>query len=58
MFAKFPSKLCNKTVAKNHHAVQCDNCNLRVEMKCNKVNLQTYKFLQKKLICLVLYKIF
>ena len=40
-------KLCNKTVLKNHQAVQCDNCHLWVHIKFNKINLQTYKFLQK-----------
>ena len=47
MVAKLPCKLCNETVAKKHHAVQCDNCHLRVNIRCNKINLQTYKFLQK-----------
>ena len=46
MVVKFPCKICN-AVAKNHHAVQCDHCQLRVHIKCNKINLQTYKFLQK-----------
>ena len=45
--AKFPRKLFDKTVAKNYHLVQCDNCHLWVHIKCNKINLQTYKFLQK-----------
>ena len=47
MVAKLPCKLCNETVAKKHHAVQCDNCHLRVNIRCNKIILQTYKFLQK-----------
>ena len=44
---KFPCKICNKAVANNHHAVQCDKCHIWVQIKCNKINLQTYKFLQK-----------
>ena len=47
MVVKFPCKICNKAVAKNHHAVQCDHCRLWVHIRCNKINLQTYKFLQK-----------
>ena len=47
MVVKFPCKICNNAVAKNHHAVQCDRCQLWVHIKCNKINLQTYKFLQK-----------
>ena len=47
MVVKFPCKICNNAVAKNHHAVQCDHCQLWVHIKYNKINLQTYKFLQK-----------
>ena len=47
MVIKFPCKICNKAVASNHHAVQCDKCHIWVPIKCNKINLQTYKFLQK-----------
>ena len=44
---KFPCKICNKAVANNHHGVQCDKCHMWVHTICNKINLQTYKFLQK-----------
>ena len=47
MVVKFPSKICNKAVAKNYHAVQCDHCLLWVHIRCNEINLQTYKFLLK-----------
>ena len=47
MVAKIPCKLCNKTVPKNHNAVQYDNCHLWVHIKCNKINLQTHRFQQK-----------
>ena len=47
MVIKFPCKICSKAVASNHHAVQCDKCHIWVHIKCNKINLQTYKFLQK-----------
>ena len=48
MPAKFPCKICNNPVAKNHKAVECDNCGLWVHIKCNKINTQTYKYLQKE----------
>ena len=47
MFVKCPCKICHKTVANNHHAVQSDKCHLWVHIKCNRINLQTYKYLQK-----------
>ena len=47
MVIKFLCKICNKAVANNHHAVQCDKCHTWVHIKCNKINQQTYKFLQK-----------
>ena len=47
MVIKFPCKICNKAVASNHHAVRCDKSHLWVHIKCNKINLQTYIFLQK-----------
>ena len=47
MVVKFPCKIFNKAGVKNYHAVQCDHCQLWVHIRCNKINLQTYKFLQK-----------
>ena len=47
MVIKFSCKICNKAVASNHHVVQCDKCHSWVHIKCNKINLQAYKFLQK-----------
>ena len=47
MLIKFPCKICSKAVASNHHAVQCDKCHIWVHIKCNKINLKTYKLLQK-----------
>ena len=44
---KFSCKICNKAVANNHHAVECDKCHILVHIKCNKINLQTYNLLQK-----------
>ena len=48
MPAKFPCKICNNPVAENHKAVECDNCGLWIHIKCNKINAQTYKYLQKE----------
>ena len=50
---KFPCKVCNNAVAKNQDAVQSDNCQFWVLIKFNKIYLETYNFLQKKLIHLV-----
>ena len=47
MVVKFPSKICFKAVSNSHHAIQCDNFNIWVHVKYNKINTQTYKFLQK-----------
>ena len=47
MVVKFPSKICSKVVANNHHALQCDNDHHWVHIKWNRINLQTYKYLQK-----------
>ena len=49
MVIKYPCKICSKAVANNDHAVQCGKCYIWVHIKCNNVNLQTYKFLQKSL---------
>ena len=48
MPAKFPCKICNSPVAKNRKAVECDNCGLWVHIKCNNINTETYKYLQKE----------
>ena len=47
MVIKYPCKIYNRPVAESHDCIQCDNCNVWVHRKCNKVNKQTYKFLQK-----------
>ena len=50
MPAKFPCKICNNPVAKNHKAVERGNCGLWVHIKCNKTNTQTYKYLKYSLL--------
>ena len=47
MPAKFPYKICENPVAKNHKAIQCDKCHLWVHIKCNKINTQTYSLLER-----------
>ena len=47
MLAKFPCKICENPVAKNHKAIQCDKCHLWVHIKCNKTNTQTYRLLER-----------
>ena len=47
MVTKYPSKVCNKAVAKSHNAIQCGLCDMWVHVKCKKINLQTYRFLQQ-----------
>ena len=43
----FPCRICLNPVAKNHKAVKCDNCDLWIHIKCNKINIQTYSLLIK-----------
>ena len=46
MVIKFPCKICNKGVVNNNHAIQCDKCHSWIHIKCNKINLSTYRYLQ------------
>ena len=46
MVIKFPCGICLKPVANNHQAIKCDKCNLWIHIKCNKINKQTYTYLQ------------
>ena len=45
MPAAFPCGICLNPVAKNHKAVKCDNCDLWIHIKCNKIKVQTYNLL-------------
>ena len=42
MVVQFPRLVCNRAVAKNHRAVQCDLCDSWVHLVCNNLNLYTY----------------
>ena len=44
---KFPCGVCQNTVAKNHNGVYCDSCDRWVHLKCNFLNKNTYKKIQK-----------
>ena len=35
----------SKSCCQNHKAVKCDNCDLWIHIKCNKINVQTYNLL-------------
>ena len=47
MVVQFPCLKCNRAVAKNHKAVQCDICDKWVHIACNNLNTYTYKKLLK-----------
>ena len=47
MIVKYPCLLCNKTVVRNHKAVQYDCCDRWVHIACNYLNVYTYWKLQK-----------
>ena len=38
--------VCNKRVARNHRAVNCDNCNMWCHIKCASINPSEYKIYQ------------
>ena len=47
MVIQFPGLVCNRAVAKNRRAVQCDLCDSWVHIACNNLNVYTYRKLQK-----------
>ena len=47
MVVIFPCIIFCKPVVNAHHVIQCDNWNISLHVKCNRVNTQTYKLLQK-----------
>ena len=40
---KYPCAICNKPVAKNQHALQCDECDAWVHTKCDGISKEDYK---------------
>ena len=42
----FPCKLCSKNIDNGDVAMQCDICQFWVHLRCNKLNLVDYKYLQ------------
>ena len=49
MVVKFPCKICNRPVAKNHQSIQCDTCDTWVHRESNRINKQTHKLLQNEI---------
>ena len=48
MVVQFPFFVCNRAVAKNHRAVQCDLCDSGVHIACNFLKVYTYQNLKKE----------
>ena len=46
MVIKFPCGICLKPVATSHQAIKCDKSDLWIHIKFNKINKQTYTYLQ------------
>ena len=46
MVIKFPCGICLKPVANSQQAIKCDKSNLWIHIKFNKINKQTYTYLQ------------
>ena len=42
----FPFNICNININSKDGAVQCDTCQFRIHIKCNKLNYIDYKHLQ------------
>ena len=42
----YPCGVCNKSVASNHRAIECDLCKKWIHLKCNKLADKDYKFYQ------------
>ena len=43
---KFPCRICTKNVHDKDKAVQCDLCELWINIKCNNLNYSDYRYLQ------------
>ena len=48
MTIKLPCGICEKPIANNHQAINCDKCGLWIHIKCNKTNKQTYIYLMRE----------
>ena len=42
----FPFKLCSKNINDRDAAIQCDICQFWMHLRCSKLNLDDYKYLQ------------
>ena len=41
-----PCGICDKAVAKNHNAIQCDICHNIIHIRCNKLDKKDYQMYQ------------
>ena len=48
MTIKFPCGICEKPVANNHQAINCDKCGLWIHIKRSKIIKQTYIYLMRE----------
>ena len=44
---RYPCGVCNRPVAKNHRAMQCDECDTFVHIKCDGLNAKDYELFSK-----------
>ena len=61
MTIKFPCGICEKPIANDHQAINCDKCFLWIHVKSNKINKQTYIYLMcenSPLYCILCTKTF
>ena len=42
MVVKYPCKICHKTIGKRHKAIRCSNCDERIHIKCNNLDIKAY----------------
>ena len=46
MVIKYPCRACHKSVRKKDYAIQCDECDYWVHIKCNNIDIPTYEKIQ------------
>ena len=49
MLVQFPCLKCNRAVAKNHKALQCNICDKSFHLACNNLNTYAYNENSKKI---------
>ena len=43
MPVRYPCGVCKQPVAKNHKGIQCDFCNLSIQIKCKSISPSSYE---------------